>query len=445
MEPRIVLIGDVYLDVTLTPIGNQKKMRLGGIIHPARALWALGIPYDFAYISPDYLDEPIENYVKSLGAVSTTKIGSVSGSPNVAFIGEPTEAGNQNYELLMREAYKCELNANNLKMVLENESVTDIVIFPGSYNLETILIGCSTSTAKTHIDIAYGLPNLKTLECLRRKFNTGILSTSSELFLDHYQGVITNLRDELLKNYCESFLFKENRGGSRLFDQSDSDPVIYTGAQIRRIVHSVGIGDCYDVIFVALKYKFGTQIALDYASWIAAEYASTTYVDDFKDRCRQILTLSPDEIVELKGVSLPWEKRTSFQIYIAAPDFDTIDRTKIDQLLECLRYHNFTTRPPVREFGQMPANATPRQKQYFYDSDVRLLYECQMVLAVMLYDDPGTLVEIGLALGAGIPVIIYDPYNEARNPMVTQSAHLISSNLDEIIGQVFVLASKGEL
>jgi nucleoside 2-deoxyribosyltransferase len=442
MNPEIVLIGDVFLDVTLTPLGDENKMRLGGLIHPARALWALGVSFELAYIAPGYLDKQIENYAKSLGPASINKIGDVTGAPNVALIGEPTEAGNQNYELLMRDAYECQIDMDKLKGILGNKNITDIVIFPGNYNLEPVLVECSQSTAKIHIDMAYGIPDLEILGRLGKKFDTGIISTSSGLFLDRYEGSLENLRDELLIKYCKTFLFKENRGGGRFFDKASSDAAVNVEAQVRHIVHSIGVGDCYNVIFVALKHKYDNRVALTYASWAAAEYAATTYPDDFKSRCEKLLKISADEIVKLKGVSVPWEKRPSFQIYIAAPDFDFVDQSDINKLIDSLRYHNFTPRAPVREFGQMPENATREKKQYFYDSDVHLLYGCQMLIAVLLYDDPGTLVEIGLALGAGIPVAIYDPYKKASNPMLTQSANLISSNLDEIIGQVFMVASR---
>ena len=51
-KTKICLIGEVLVDVTLTAAGEENKLRLGGIFHAARALWALGIDYDILYFYP---------------------------------------------------------------------------------------------------------------------------------------------------------------------------------------------------------------------------------------------------------------------------------------------------------------------------------------------------------------------------------------------------------
>jgi hypothetical protein len=51
---NLLLIGQVFVDVTLGSAGEQIKLRLGGIFHAARAVWAMGVPYVLAYVAPDY-------------------------------------------------------------------------------------------------------------------------------------------------------------------------------------------------------------------------------------------------------------------------------------------------------------------------------------------------------------------------------------------------------
>jgi nucleoside 2-deoxyribosyltransferase len=60
----------------------------------------------------------------------------------------------------------------------------------------------------------------------------------------------------------------------------------------------------------------------------------------------------------------------------------------------------------------------------------------------LLYDDPGTLIEIGIALEKGIPVIVFDPFKKAENLMLTELPALVSSDLDEVLAGVFVQAGK---
>jgi nucleoside 2-deoxyribosyltransferase/sugar/nucleoside kinase (ribokinase family) len=436
------LIGEVCVDVILTAPNQENKLRLGGIIHAARALWAINATYQLLYISPDYLSQQIEMYASKHGADSSIQVGLVRGTPNVILIDEPTESGDQGYELLLRDEYQCVFDEGKLIKNITDKAITDIVVFPGSFDLLTVLSACEKTTAKVHIDIANGVETIDPLTALGRKFETIILSTSSIIFLKNYKKSVSILRDDLLGHLCKTFLFKENRGGTRFFQESEPNKPVRVEAQVRPIVHSIGVGDCFNVVFAALTHKFSNEVALTYASWIAAEYASTTYPDDFKRECQRVLAIPAEDIVQIPGVSLPWEVRQSYQIYIAAPDFDFVDKAPINRVVDSLLYHNFTPRLPVRENGQMEANATPKRKQELFVADMTLLRECQLVLGVMLGNDPGTLIEIGLAAGLGIPVIVYDPYNKAENLMLTELPRLLSSKLDHIIAEIFQLASR---
>jgi nucleoside 2-deoxyribosyltransferase len=152
------------------------------------------------------------------------------------------------------------------------------------------------------------------------------------------------------------------------------------------------------------------------------------------------LAVPQHEIIALKGVSLPWEDRPRCNVYLAAPDFDYVQRRPLECLADCLKYHNFTPRRPVLEHGQAPIHASPQKKQALCDADVRLMDECQMMIAVLLMDDPGTFIEIGMAVERGMPVIVYDPYEQAGNLMLTQLPHLVSHDIDEVISAVFRLA-----
>lgn len=441
---RVCLVGAVCIDVTLAVPEQEKKMRLGGIMHAARALWALGIPYDLLYIAPSYLVPHIERYAKEHGAASAIQFGTITGSPNVMLIGEPTEAGPQGYELLLRDEYQCDLNVTKLVDALGVEAVTDIVIFPSEFDIEVVLAACAPSQARTYIDIENGIDKLDALAPLAKQFDTVILSTSADLFRSTYGASVLELREALLGTYCGNFLFKENRGGARFYCEDTPNTPINVEAQPRSIVHSVGVGDCFDVSFVALRHKFSDEVALTYASWIAAEYASTTFPDDFKQRCNNTLSIAPDMLLQLKGISLPWEERSSTHIYIAAPDFSFVDTTPIDQIAECLRYHNFVPRLPIRENGQMEEDASLARKEQLFAADMELLNSCGLVLAVLLNNDPGTLIEIGWAAGRGKPTIVYDPYRKAENLMLTQMPDLISSSLDRVITKVFELVARGK-
>ena len=60
-----------------------------------------------------------------------------------------------------------------------------------------------------------------------------------------------------------------------------------------------------------------------------------------------------------------------------------------------------------------------------------------MLIAVLLYNDPGTLIEIGLAAQRGLPTLVYDPFNLAENCMLTELPTLVSNDMDVIMSKVF--------
>src|SRR5437879_3794772 len=98
---RALLIGDALVDVTLGAGASPAKMRLGGVVHAARALWALNANYEIALIAPNYLQGQASDYATQHGASKATVIGTVTGAPNVIVIGEPKEIGFQHYELIL--------------------------------------------------------------------------------------------------------------------------------------------------------------------------------------------------------------------------------------------------------------------------------------------------------------------------------------------------------
>ncbi len=120
----------------------------------------------------------------------------------------------------------------------------------------------------------------------------------------------------------------------------------------------------------------------------------------------------------LGGVSLPWHERAAFNIYLAAPDFSYINKQELDEAVSALEYHNFNVRRPIQENGEVARPADIHTLREVYNKDIALLEACDVVFAVPLEKDPGTLVEVGYALKSNTPVITYDPRGENKNTMV---------------------------
>jgi hypothetical protein len=145
LSNKFCLLGQVLIDVTLNN-QSENKLRLGGVMHAARALWALDIDYTLAYVAPDYLAPLVEDYASQMGASRISQLGRITGSPNVILISEATEAGSQGYELLLRESANGEIDVSVLNEVSADD-YSDILILPGGFKLETILESISRNTA----------------------------------------------------------------------------------------------------------------------------------------------------------------------------------------------------------------------------------------------------------------------------------------------------------
>jgi nucleoside 2-deoxyribosyltransferase len=436
---RPCLLGQVFVDFVKSG-HSLPSLRLGGIMHAARALWAMEVPFGFAYIAPDYLKSDAEEFAGRYGASNVRQIGTISRCPNVVLVGEGKEIGAQRYEYLLRDQSTCNFHSGALTELIAAGDFTEFILFPGGFPLSLALDDLSHTKADIFADINFIPKELADLSSLGRKFSSLILSTSSDLFLNTLGGDPKRLSTDL-GVYSDTILLKENRGGSRLF-QTDTGEWVGTPAQVRPVLHSVGVGDFFDAVFVVQQPVHGTRAALGYASFAAAEYAS--YFDDaaIRESVLAVLNISPEEIQQLNGTALPWESRRNINIYLAAPDFDYVDTTPLDLLAEALTYHNFSPRRPVREHGQAKVDSSATEKLGLAEADLNLLAHCQLLVAVLLYDDPGTLIEIGIALEKKIPVIVFDPFNRASNLMLTELPVLVSSDLDRVLVEVFVQAAK---
>jgi len=409
-------------------------------MHAARALWAMGVSFGFAYIAPDYLKHDIETFAVQYGASHVKQIGVVSRCPNVVIVGEGKEVGAQRYEYLLRAQSCCELDPRALKTIGHAHNFTEFVIFPGGFQLSPVLGELADTKANVFADINFIAENLGELSSLGRKFSSLILSTSSELFLITFGGAPSRTAKDL-GVYADTILLKENRGGSRLFNPGTTD-WIGVPAQVRPVLHSVGVGDFFDAVFVVQQRLHGSKPALAYASFAAAEYASSFDDAAVKEAVGAVLEISPQDIQLFDGVALPWELRRRINVYLAAPDFDNVDTSPLDAVADALTYHNFSSRRPVREHGQARADTSNAEKLRLAEADLDLLSRCELLVAVLLYEDPGTFIEIGIALEKKIPVIVFDPYLRAKNLMLTELPVLVSSDLDKVMAEVFIQAAK---
>ena len=152
---------------------------------------------------------------------------------------------------------------------------------------------------------------------------TIILSTSSDPFLNRYHECRGGSQFRPVRAVCYSVLLKENRGGSRLCSRP-RDNCIRTPAQLRKVQHSVGVGDCFDVVFAVMRRKMSDRAALAYASCIASEYAGTTYPELFRDAAVGWLAVPRMKSSSWLGVSSHGKKGPACKSTLRPPTSTTL-------------------------------------------------------------------------------------------------------------------------
>ena len=398
--------------------------------HAARGLWAAGIAYSVAVFCPQYLVEEARHYLAKLGCIDFICLGGVVGAPNVVLIGDVTEVSHQGYEDLMRKT-KVAMFHDPLPPLGGYQKV---IVFPGKFEIEK-LANALSDDAQISFDIAYDLDCLSYLEPFVGRLEAIIISTSSLLFMQRGHEDLESLLEEISLLSAKVFLLKENRGGSRLFHLLDGD-VDEIPAVLSATVNSVGVGDAYSSVMVGFSNRGWSEAAWR-GSQAATAYSQSTFPDDIKRDLQRGLKLSVDVLKSLGGTILPWHERQNYSIYLAAPDFSYVDKQELESAVSCLEYHNFRVRRPIIENGELSRPASEADLSVAYHADCRLLDDCDAVFAVPLGRDPGTLVEIGMAISAGKPVITYDPRGENKNTMLMVGSAVYSVSLDECLNGVF--------
>ena len=440
---KVLIIGEVFVDHHLDiKDGDVPVSRLGGIFHAARACAALNVDYALAYYAPRYLEKSVNDFGKGeLNAKDLCLLGVIDNSPNVMLITNSDESGDQLYDnILCRQAVF--FNKESVSDVINRFSPTDIVIFPGRYGNSDILSEINCFKINLHIDMNYDSKDIYDITDFHAK--TIILSTSTIIFKHFFEkNSYSDLVDFFKNKNVSTLLIKENRGGSWIYDfckdRSYEAPAIF----MNRIVHSVGVGDVYDI-----SYLFGMNDSetimnrMKFASWVSVLYAKTLDYNSFQNNIKPILSRS--YFLQLDGIRISWFERKKYPIYIAAPDFNYIDTEIIDILEQSLRYHNFLPVRPIKENGQVSETTTAAEEDVIFLKDIKLLDDCKIMIAVLLYNDQGTLTEIGKYHEAGKPIVLFDPYKKLNNMFLKHIVTCYCNTNSQVIDKVFEIIRRME-
>lgn len=439
LKQKILIIGEIFVDVHLDLFDKGASIvRLGGIFHAIRACSALNIDYAFAYYAPSYLVQDINQYSLKLNSLGAYQLGLIDKSPNVMLIQSSDESGYQGYSNILSQQAEYSV-LNDIGDIINKIKPSDIVLFPGRYNTKEILKALKAYEGKIHIDLNYDSENI--FDGLGVPIDTAIISTSSNSYADFFKKDDYKYLIDMFKNkHVEKVIVKENKGGAWCYCYKDNK-TSQAPAYLEKVMHSVGVGDVYDIIFTLNMYKDDIEAKMKFAALCSVAYARTMDFDAFKENIN-ILVKESDNFISLAGVRVPWFERRNINIYMAAPDFQDINTEKLNSLVDSLNYHNFRTRLPIRENGLYSSDMPINKELELYYKDRELLNECNILIGVLLYNDQGTLTEIGMFFEMGKPVIIYDPYKLVNNMFLRNSCHYYCNTLSDVVNAVFLCSNK---
>ena len=439
-KKTILIVGEIYIDTHLDIIdSNGPLVRLGGIFHSARGCSAIGIEYALAYYAPDYLDDDINHFSCVLKTKGCFKIGKVNNAPNVMLINESKEVGDQGYYNIIKDQAQF-VETESIKSIIKKVNPSDILIYPGRYNTNTLIEELKEFDGNIHIDFHYDSEEI--LNNLGTSINTVILSTSSSLFKGYCHGKLENTVKLFKDHHAEYLLVKENRGGAYCYSFSD-DKIYESPAYYVPTMHSVGVGDVFNSVFISCYFEDSFDRNMRLSSLCAARYAETMSYEKFENNVQLILN-NIEDFITLDGVRISWEEKSTKNIYLAAPDFPYVDTSLLEKLAESLKYHNFIPRLPIRENGLVKTSMSVEEELSIYQNDVELIHTCDLLIAVLLFNDPGTLVELGMFKQSGKPTIIFDPYNICDNMFVRHTPTHMCKTIGEVIDATYQCLQRGQ-
>lgn len=126
-------------------------------------------------------------------------------------------------------------------------------------------------------------------------------------------------------------------------------------------------------------------------------------------------------------------------VYLASGWFDTKSMSQVTRLEETMEKNNITYFSPRKETCISPSASMEDRKKCFSDN-IQGILDADFILANTSWNersqiDAGVLVELGVAIQAGVPVIVYCetlPKGASINLMISQASEVVCLNEIEL-------------
>ncbi|MCS5697338.1 PfkB family carbohydrate kinase [Desulfofundulus thermocisternus] len=276
------------------------------------------------------------------------------------------------------------------------------------------------------LDVQYELNLIKQLEYL---CNLDVVFISSSDVCSKTGKTVSQLVEFFFNKGVGLVVTKFGPGGSSIYQRGKGERIDIPAFK-SNYKWTVGAGDIYNAVFLLEYNRTGNlERAGRFASLASANFIEQFELDD--------LPWSYDELVAKGRIEqfMHPEQAGEVNIYLAGPFFSQGEKTLVSYTYHALKKCGFNVYSPWHEQGVIKGI---EQSFKTFKNNVLALESASAVVALLDYEDPGTVWECGYAKAKGIPIYALQTLENKLNLMVEFGVELICPSLRCLIDCLYL-------
>jgi sugar/nucleoside kinase (ribokinase family)/nucleoside 2-deoxyribosyltransferase len=309
-----------------------------------------------------------------------------------------------------------------------NKDCAGLLLFPIDHSFPESL--CKLAFERSIPIFLDPKPNDKSIQQAKNilKYVTALLVNEEEALLLSESTNIDEAIEKLEKMGPKYLIIKRGHKGCTLV--CDENRVNFPAFK-SNVVCTLGSGDVFGGAFAAAFLRTGNiEYSVQIGNCVAANFIESLAVETVIDKAG----VEKDLYIREKFVI---DEKLLKKVYLAGPFFSIQEINWVKQISDRLESAGFTVLSPSRENGIINADMSFEQRKEVFQSDIDLLNDADVVVALVDHDDPGTCFEIGYAFQRGIPVYGLKTSQEDLNNMIQFGCRHLTDNVEELIGILY--------
>jgi len=205
------------------------------------------------------------------------------------------------------------------------------------------------------------------------------------------------------------------------------EKIVEVPAYKSNVVCTLGSGDAFGGALAATFVETGDiQYSVKVGNCVAANFIESIAIETIIDRAgveKDIYTRKRFVVNEI----IPKK------IYLAGPFFSEQEVNWVRHVSNKLEGASFEVLSPSRENGFIFNDTSIEKRKEIFQLDIDLLNSCDIVVALLDHDDPGTCFEIGYAFAKGTPVYGLKTSDTSLNNMIKFGCKKVIEDIEELI------------